>query len=116
MDEYGEEEVVRAGCLDEHYTCLHLAAHAESGEYSQEYLELMTILLNAGADVDETTFLDAMTPLHYAAEYYYPESIALLLDWGADIEEVAGSAFKRGTALSLAIAKHAHWTPDQEIH
>ena len=109
MDEHGEEDVVNQVCpiLNERYTCLHLAAHAVDGEY----LELMTLLLDAGADIEATTMFENMTPLHYAANYKHPNSIALLLDRGADIEAVAGkarkSAEKRGTALTLAIAKEA---------
>ena len=62
---------------------------------------LVTLLLDAGADVDSPS-LYLSTPLHVAADELRFGVISLLIDAGADVDAV--NARDRATPLSLAIA------------
>ncbi len=68
------------------YTPLHCAAHVGN-------INIINLLLDAGADIDSTYQNDESTPLHLAAWFGYPNCVQLLIDKGAQINKtnLAGS-------------------------
>lgn len=92
-----------------------LAAAISSGRL--DLLELVRILLDAGADVHHRDFND-YTPLHSAVAMRHPELISVLLDHGADprartriddratpLEEAQYQGNEEGAAMLLAALK-----------
>ena len=66
-----------------------------------EFLNIMAMLLDAGADIAATDDW-GWTSLHQTAAYGYLESAEFLLDHGADIDYLA--ATEQETVLQIAVA------------
>ena len=69
-------------------------------------LEVMRVLLDAGAELQARGWYDASTPLHMAAWNDQPEAAELLLDRGATVD-VRSGAIENDTPLDWAIIKAA---------
>lgn len=84
-------------------TPLHFAAH-------RGFAEIVTALLDAGADVRARETVNDSTPLHWAAEGGHPGIVRTLLARGADREAIDGwhGLSPLGWAVVVAWAPHFH--------
>lgn len=81
-------------------------------------LEKARRLLESGAAVEEgrSVALDGATPLAIASFYGFAEMAALLLDFGANVNNVfGGRAVHGGTALYFAAQARMLSTPDLSL-
>lgn len=53
---------------------------------SADYSEMVRFLIENGADIDLTTNGEKQTPLHFAAKNEAPQSVKILLAYGAELE------------------------------
>ena len=51
------------------------------------FVDMITLLLDAGADPDTKTPRFGLTPLHYAVLSNHTKTVSLLLDRGANVED-----------------------------
>ncbi|KAF8462149.1 ankyrin repeat-containing domain protein [Kalaharituber pfeilii] len=77
---------------------------ALQGASSNGHIEIVKLLLAAGADVNKQNW-QKYTPLHLASNYGYLEIVKLLLVAGAEVNTATGSSSL--TALDLSL-KNGH--------
>lgn len=91
--------------------------------------DVTALLLDRGADVNDSSGHDGQTPLHYACQYSTTDTVALLLDRGANINicdlyfrtalhfacenannEIAALLLERGADITAK--NYGNWTPE----